>query len=187
MIVAAIRQTADWLAHASTGVNALLASVPKDVTDTVPANVTIYDETRDAWVARGQVNRTKTGTGPLLLVRGPDELEVPIFGTQGDGGASPCEVRVLFIRRAPAASVESDDAMRDVYQTLRACARSLALQYDTQEAAPARNSVDLHRPTLRVLRGTVPLDPSKPDGELITGALSITYPAVDPWAMASTS
>jgi hypothetical protein len=187
MIVAAIRQTADWLADGTTGVNALLAAVPKDVTDTAPPTVTIYDETRDAWVARGAVPRAKTGNGPLLLLRGPDEAELPIFGTQGDAGAVPVEVRVLYLRRALAATVDSDDAVRDVYQTFRAIARSLALQYDTQEAAPARNSVDLYRPTLRVLRGLAPLDPNKPDGELITGALAITFPAVDPWAMAAIS
>ncbi len=187
MIVAAIRQTADWLSHATTGVNALRANVPRDTGEAAPGAVTIYDETREAWVARGQVPRAKTGTGALLLVRGPDELEVPLFGGEPSGGFTDCEVRVLYVRRALAASVESDDAVRDVYQTLRVCARSLALQYTTQVAAPARNGVDLHRPAVRLLRGVVPLDPAAPDGELVVGALSITYPAVDPWAMAAIS
>lgn len=179
MIAAAVRQVADWLGDATTGVNALLATVPKDVADAVPANVTIYDETREPWVARGTVPRTKTGTGPLLLVRGPDAVELPVFS-----GYTPCEVQVLYVRRAPAATVESDDAVRDVYQTMRAIARSIALQYDTQEANPTRMSVGLDRPTLEFRRQTAPL---APDGELITGVMSLTFPAIDPWAMAAIS
>lgn len=185
MIVPAVRLTADALAHLTTGVNALLAAVPRDVGDAAPGDVTVYDETRDAWVARGTVPRTKTGNGALLLVRGPDDLDLPLFGSQGDGGWTPCEVRVLHIRRALAASVESDDAVRDMYQVFRACARVIALLFDSQSDLLVRNSVHLNRPSLRMLRGVAPLDPNKPDGELITGALAITYPAVDPWAMAS--
>lgn len=186
MIAAAVRQVADWLGDATTGVNALRASVPGDSGEAAPAAVTIYDETREPWVARGTVPREKTGTGPLLLVRGPDEAGVPIFGSQG-GGYAECEVLVCYVRRAPAAgstAVESDDAVRDVYQTVRIIARSIALQYDTQEANPSRMSVGLDRPTLRFLRQSAPL---APDGELITGMLAITFPAVDPWAMAAIS
>lgn len=186
MIAAAVRQVADWLAHASTGVNALLASVPGDGGDSAPASVTIYDETREPWVARGIVPRAKTGTGPLLLVRGPDELAVPLFPTQENAGYADCEVLVVYVRRAPAASVESDDAVRDVYQTFRAIARSIALQYTTQTASPTRMSVGLDRPTLRFLRQGGPLDPGQPDGELMIGMCAITFPAVDPWAMAAT-
>lgn len=190
MKVAAIRQTADWLAHVVTGVNALLATVPRDVGEAAPPNVTVYDETRDDWVARGTVPRKKTGNGPLLLVRGPEEVQLPIFGTQEAGGYTPIDVLVLYIRRAAAAgasAVESDAAVRDVYQTSRAIARSIALQYTTQQANPSRMSVGLDRPTLRFLRQGGPLDPQQPDGELITGIVSITYPAVDPWAMAAIS
>lgn len=187
MIAAAVRQVADWLGDGTTGVNALLASIPKDVGDTAPASVTIYDETREPWVARGTVPRAKTGTGPLLLVRAGDEVELPIFPTQGSGGYASCEVVVCYVRRAPATgttAVESDDAVRDVYQTMRAVARSLALQYDTQEANPSRQSVCLDRPTVRFLRQSASL---APDGEVITGMCSITFPAVDPWAMATIS
>jgi hypothetical protein len=115
----------------------------------------------------------------LLLVRGPDAVEVPVFS-----GFAPCEVQVCYVRRAPAATVESDDAVRDVYQTMRAIARSIALQYDTQEANPTRMSVGLDRPTLEIRRQTAPL---APDGELITGVMSLTFPAIDPWAMAAIS
>jgi hypothetical protein len=187
VIAAAVRQVADWLADGVTGVNALRLSVPMDNGETAPAAVTIYDETREPWVARGTVPRAKTGTGPLLLVRGPDELAVPIFGTQGNGGYADCEVLVCYVRRAPAAgstAVESDDAVRDVYQTMRIIARAIALQYTEQEANPSRQSVSLDRPTVRFLRQTAPLSP---DGELITGMLSLTFPANDPWAMAAIS
>lgn len=184
MIAAAVRQTADWLADATTGVNAIRSTVPRDGGEPAPAAVTIYDETREPWIARRQVPRKKTGSGPLLLVAGPDEVEVPIFGSQGDQGFAPCEVMVAYVRRAPIATEESDDVVRDVYQTLRIAARSLALQYTEQEANPTRMSVGLDRPTVKILRTA---EPFGDDGEVISGLLSITYPAIDPWAMAAIS
>lgn len=182
MNVAAVRQTADWLADATTGVNALLASVPRDVGDPAPPDVTIYDETTAPWVARLSVPRGKTGNGPLLLVRGGDEVLLPLFGDQGDGGWTAFEVLVAYVRRAPVETVESDDAVRDCLQTLRAAARSIALQYQTQEAAPRRTHVDLARPTLRLVR-----DNSRVEDELIYAMLAITFPAADSWAMAATA
>lgn len=190
MITPVVRQVADWLGDATTGVNALRTSVPMDNGETAPAAVTIYDETRDPWVARGSVPRTKTGPGPLLLVRGPDRLVIPIFGDQEAAGYAECQALVLYVRRATAAgaaAVESDDAVRDIYQTMRIIARSIALRYATRAANPTRMSVGLDRPTLEFLREGGPLTPDATDGEMITGTLSITFPAIDPWAMAAIS
>jgi hypothetical protein len=186
VIVAAVRQVADWLADLTTGVNALLASVPKDVGDPAPPNVTIYDETRDAWVAVGVVNRAAGNAGPLLLIRGGDGQELPLFPTQGDGGYVPCEVLIAYVRRAivnQATPVPTDDAVRDALQTMRAVARSLALQYTAQQANPRRTQVDLDRPSIRLDRSQEKLGES----ELILMSLSVTLPALDSWSMGVTS
>jgi hypothetical protein len=186
VIVAAVRQVAAWLADGTTGVNALLASVPKDVGDPTPPSVTIYDETTAGWVAGGTIPRGKTGNVPLLLVRGPDVQPIPIFPTQGENGYAPCQVLVAYVRRAPVnqlTPVERDDAVRDALQTMRAVARSIALQYDTPEANPRRTHVDLDRPSRQLARSQEELA----GDELILFTLSITFPALDTWSMASTA
>lgn len=188
MIVPAVRQTADWLRDATSGVNALRGSVPRDVGEAAPAAVTVYDEMTDEWVARGAVPRAKTGAGPLLLVRGPDELDVPLFPTQGQNGGplTTCSVWLLYVRRvdvAGSAAVASDDVVRDAFQTLRIAARAIASQWTEQEAMPARNGVDFDRPTFTILRQSAELS----DTETVVGVARIDYPAVDAWAMAASA
>lgn len=182
MIVDGVRQTAVWLADATTGVNALRSSVPRDSGEAAPPAVSIYDETRSAWVARGVVPRGKTGSGALILVRGADETDVPLFPGEG-GGFTPLGVRIAYVRRADVSLVESDDAVRDALQTLRICARSIASQWLSQQAMPTRNQVDFDRPLFKIVRSAEELA----GDDLILAEAHITYPAVDTWAMAATS
>lgn len=183
MIVAAVRELADWLSAAPAGVNAQLATVPRDVGDPVPPSVTVHDETRESWVARGVVPRGSLGNGPLLIIRGPDDLQLPLWTDQGSGGFTPLELRVGYVRRAAQASVDTDDALRDCYQTLRAAARVIALKYQTPLTGVTRTQVTLDRPTVQLLRAVEALEGE----ELILAQLAVSFPAVDPWAMATTS
>lgn len=49
----AVRIVADWLEGVTNGVNACAAAVPRIGADEAPPSLTVYDETQDAWVARG--------------------------------------------------------------------------------------------------------------------------------------
>lgn len=181
MIVAAVRQTADWLGDATHGVNALLASVPGDVGDTAPPNVTIYDATRQDWVARGVIPRGDTGNVPLLLVRGPDEAEIPLWAGTDGGGWGDVEVRIAYVRR-PGVTRASDDVLTQAYQTLRAAARSLQAQFQTMQAGPTRQGVLFERPRLRFLADQETLA----GNETILASLAVTFGAFDPWVLGAT-
>lgn len=59
MIVATVRMLADFLNDPTFGVNATIPTVTRDGTDSIPPNVVgIYDATRDARVAVGQLPTT---------------------------------------------------------------------------------------------------------------------------------
>ena len=55
MLTTAVRIVADWLASATTGINATLYGTPRDPDVGVPGFVTVYDETRHPEVARAQI------------------------------------------------------------------------------------------------------------------------------------
>jgi hypothetical protein len=179
VIVAAVRQVADWLVNGSSGVNAQLATVPGDSADVIPPLVTIWDATRFEWVAQGRVLRDLTGSGPLLLVRGPTELEIPLFAGQQGGGWAPVDVIVAYVHR-PTVEEPSEYVLRDAYQTLRAAARAIALQFPTMQASQERARVAFERPTVRFSAEQEQLD-----GEVLLASLTITLPAFDEWALGS--
>ncbi len=180
MIVAAVRQCADWLTDATNGVNVQLASVPGDSSDVPPPLVTVWDATRFEWVSRGVVPRDRTGALPILLVRGPNAAELKAWAGASDGGWSECQVLIDYVRR-PSLSSDSDYVMTHAYQTLRAVARALQAQYQTAEIR-TRNGVDLQRPTIAFTA-----EQEKLAGEeVVLAGLTITFSAFDPWVMGAT-
>lgn len=70
---AAVRIVADWLEGATNGLNACAAAVPRIGSDEAPPSVTIYDETQDAWVARGlapdAADATASISYPMCVVK----------------------------------------------------------------------------------------------------------------------
>jgi hypothetical protein len=180
MIVAATRQVADWLVHPTTGVNAQLASAPRDPSDTTPPLVTVWEATRFEWVARGEIPRDKIGDGPLLLVRGPDAAELPIALTQGDGGLAPIDVLVAYVVRDRVEQY-TDFALAHAYETIRAIARALQAVFNTTGTRQVRMGVELERPTLRFSAEQIPL--TEAGGDLILAGVTITIPARDTWAL----
>lgn len=178
MIVAAVRQVADWLVDASTGVNAQLASVPGDDADAKPPLVTVWDATRFEWVARGNVLRDKTGAGPLLLVRGPDQAELPTWAGDEAGGWASVDVRVAYVRR-PTVDQPSDYVLRDAYQTLRAAVRALQAPFQDMSATNERMAVEFARPTI-----VFDAQQEEMSGkETILASLLVTLPAFDQWSL----
>lgn len=180
-VVAAVRQLADWLVVASTGVNAQLASVPKDPTDPTPAPVTVYDSTRFAWVARGTVPRDKTGSGPLLLVTGPEEAEVPIWAGAPNGAWGDIECLISYVQR-PLVTVDTDFSLTDALQTLRAAARAIQAQFQTMQEGPERMGATLERPRVRLILSNEKLE----GNEVIVAMLAVTFSVADPWVAGAT-
>lgn len=186
MIVAAVRFIADTLVAASTGVNAQLAALPIEagagVPDTIPPPVLVYDSTRFSWVARGVVPRAETGATPLLLVRGPDEAEIPLWAGEA-GGWTPINIRVGYVGRPAESVTPSDAALFHAYETARAAARCLAVKFETMQSGPERNRVSFERPTVTFLAEQEELAGK----EIILAQLNISLPSFDRWALGASS
>lgn len=180
MIVSAVRQIADWLADAATGVNTQLAALPLEAVDSPPPLVTVWDATRFDWVARGVVPRDRTGKLPLLLVHVPSEQELSAWAGDPQGGARSLTVLVDYVRR-PQLEPDSDYLVSHAMQTLRACARALQAPFTSVDTR-TRTGVDLGRPSFRILAAQEKLAGE----ETIVATLEVTLLAFDPWVMGAT-
>lgn len=178
MIIPAIRQVADWLVDADTGVNKQLATVPGDPGEPVPNLVTVWDASRFPWAATGEVPRELTNAGPLLLVSGPEDAEFPTWPGDDRGGWTDIEVLVAFVAR-PGIDVPPEYKLRDAYQTLRAAVRALQAPFQTMQSGPTRASVEFARPVVRFSSAQVPLVGS----EMMLAGLTVILPAFDAWAL----
>lgn len=140
---------ADWLRDATYGVNAILATIPRDGGDALPPSVTICDEVRDAWCARKQIAEEKVLAGqPIVGVFQNGDSTYPFARMQrGINGAGLLEgdaaFVILYMQR------ESDSAKAAGYAryTLRAVLQSLLLMFDPKSpAVRERNGASLVTP-----------------------------------------
>lgn len=138
MILDTVRMVADWLNDATYGVNAVLAAVDLDGTDSAPAGTyTIQDETRDDDAA---INRD--GTPPLIRVTSGDlrSLDGQSATYTHDADIST-EITIVRDATSPAAVV------RDCYYTARAVAKSVESLFGTSATAATarvRNGVQAY-------------------------------------------
>jgi hypothetical protein len=186
--VAAELLVARRLAHETKGVNAMLAELPMDTSDgdrPAPADVTIYNEIEDNWVARGTVPRKKTGNGPLVLVRrAPTEQESVSLGMAEVDSADQPHIGVLIehIERKENAGDDTDgvaSGARDSIDTMRCCERCLHVWF--AETTPAEREFA----GARVLDGGpvvhVPLQ-TKLGSDYCSAGLVLTLRTTDRWA-----
>ena len=137
------------------GVNALLASTPRDAGDSAPSSVTVLDETRSSEVARGDLPLTL----PALLVTSKEvsALDGEVMTYTRDG------VIEVVIRYA-AQKTDTKVALQDASYTLRAALRSLRL---FNAATHSRNSIDVYSClSLRLVAMWTPVESA-----VVTGAI----------------
>ena len=165
-----VRIVSDWLENGTNGVNALLPSVPRDGGDPQPANVLVYDETRDNRPARGRLPDADTDL-PALVV-GMRTL------TQGreivtDDGYLDAELVIQYAAK----NVDAYKAKRDGYTVLRAASWSLRRlrRSDLTVAGRTRNQVTL------ITVEPVRFEPwfERVDDTLIVGTLAVPVTARD--------
>lgn len=157
-----VRILAAWLAHATLGVNAKLATVPRDGGDPLPTSVTIVDETTNGSLARGRLPETPR---PILTVEiyRWDALEpVPSQGVLRD-------FDVTLLIRFGDTEAQSETGKRDAHYTMRAVQMSLAeLWKESNSASRTRNNVQLYDCT-RITPLT--LYAETPNAEIVGGHL----------------
>lgn len=154
MRLEAVRIVADWLLHATKGVNAYIPSVPKDAadpavpllsawTDPVTAQVqalAVFDETRHAWAANRLADPPAT---PCLSVLSQGRLLVEGEPTP-DGQIRRTTTGVQVAIRYLTADADLARAVANGDYVLRAVQRSLReLSKNAEEASRKRNGVML--------------------------------------------
>lgn len=169
MLLETSRILADWLDDGTYGVNAKLPAVTLDGTDSVPANVTVVDETRDDDVALGRL----PGTLPCVAVsvqevEYADPLQPHVTG-QVSG-------KVTVLIRYGQRVVDSGTGLSDASYTLRAVMMSLR-ELHTNEQAAARTRGDVVLISCDDVR-QVPLTQEVGDA-WVTGAVRATYTMYD--------
>jgi hypothetical protein len=181
MIDEVIRTYAAFLADPVTGVNALCATVPRDVAEAAPPAVTIVDETVAAWVAREMIPAEKLTTACTIL------LSHGVFANGDDARSS------LFIERSRPSphvpllfrivrkGIDTKAVLHQSRQILRCVKRAIAVHYDspTTSRTPALHQVNIDPPGELVEPGPY----VQPDGDLVVLPLLIAIPALDTWAL----
>lgn len=160
MIGDVVRLVADWLEGGTYGVGAMLANVPRDGGDALPATPTIVEETTDNRLGRGRLPET----GYPFLAVSAEPSSVMDQDVVTDDGYFATAVRIDYLAK----DVDQDDAKRDGGYVLRAVCWSLRhlMRQDANAAGRLRNSIAL----IRV--GPITLDPwqeSMDDGTIIGG------------------
>lgn len=133
----AVRLVADWLEDGTNGVNALLASVPRDGADPLPTSVTVNDETRDNRIARGRVPESGL---PVVVVLSQAATVLDQSVVTDDGFFA-----VDLVIQYAAKDLDAYEAKRDGNYVLRAVMWSLRRlrRTDANAAARVRNQVAL--------------------------------------------
>jgi hypothetical protein len=118
MILETIRLLAAALADGTTGINAQLATVPRDSGDPQPPNVTVVEETTSPWAARGVNPQEITTPYAVVSQAGPLVMEGEAVATYRKGRLSVA-VEILSPKSASA------EATRALLYTARAVQRAV--------------------------------------------------------------
>jgi hypothetical protein len=171
VIVPVLRHVADRLGHATTGYNALRASVPKDAGDAAPPAARVLTAADQPLYALGPINAESLADGPALLVTH--------HSTQPPADLYGRWHVTIAIRYT--ATVTATFA-RDAYQALWVVQRSLVAPVVNASMASEtakRNGVDIFPPSPPVIAEP----PAEGAADAYVPALLVTYPCTSPWSL----
>lgn len=132
-----IRMPAAWWQHATKGVNAKLATVPRG-TDPLPPNVNFADATTDGDVARGTLPEKNRPILTTEIHSWPRMMPVPSQGVLRD-------FQVIILVRYGDHDAKTQEGLRDAHYVLRAVLMSLSeLMKGENEASRTLNNVQLY-------------------------------------------
>lgn len=170
-----IRTVKDWLAgdlldfaSVNQGVNAQLATVPRDAGDPVPENVAQFgDVTRDDWAARSEIPMNSPAI--VVLAGTPAEVDGEVKpGPPGVRDARNLGVVIRYLRR----DANTAKAMQDAAYTVRAIIKSLREMVRSANYTVIRRNNIAIRAQLTLVWG----HPSEWEGASATlGAVLATY------------
>lgn len=177
---AAVRIVADWLEGATNGLNACAAAVPRLGSDEAPPSVTVYDETQDAWVARGlspdAADATAGITFPMCVVK---LLSGSWEGGKGQAYESGrlADGTVQVVCEIVQEVADTIDGVTDGMYLMRGLRGSLALLDNApQTDRDAANATIVLHPSTRMEQRKMAVERGD---KLIADALIVTYPVFE--------
>lgn len=161
MILELDRIVADWLADATHGVNALLASTPLDTGDSTPASIALVtDETRNGDAARGLLPASR----PCIVVSCDviDHLEGQVMVVDRDG-------QVKLRVRIGLDNATTEGAVRDLSYYLRTVIRSLNRLFDADANDAVRTRNDIYLETCLEMKSAIAWSATQGETPTVTG------------------
>lgn len=142
MKIETCRIIADWLEHATYGVNAMLDTVPLAGADVVPDDVTVFNAADDKMAALRQIPTDATELPALVVMLEPSAIEQAFPANQ----PFPPDAQVDVLIRYEAKDSTTQKAVRDESYTTRAIWRSIGQLMNTSagNTARSRNSIQLY-------------------------------------------
>jgi hypothetical protein len=173
LIVDAIAQVVAWMTDATTGVNAIRTTVPGEASTAIPS-VTWYDSNTHAWAARGTIERDQMTTAWIGVVSRLGDVALSAQ-PQHHRPSPPVPVLIRFAARDTATHTE----VKIGEQLVRCATRAIAAVWWSNNLADVtRNGVLFEPPTLRALDIW-----QQPGDDAVVGALLVSLPALDAWAL----
>lgn len=170
---------AEQLRHATLGYNALRTLVPRDLGTDPPPAALIADSVTASWVRRNVIDRARLSEGPIILVNNLGDADTSTDAKQ-DAEKAEWDVGI----RIAVANTREDSTYRELGvwcdMAFRVVKRSLSLLWpDAGVQMPVqRNQINLWQPRIRFL-GTSDAQ----DDCVIIGALIVSWPFIDTWAL----
>lgn len=175
-----IGQLLSFLNDPTTGVNALIPALPLVAGETAPSAVRIIDELTDNRVARIDVDASLVKDGPVLLVMQGAPVEHAMFAEQ----SRPAAKVEIGLKWAKSAS-STKDGIHEGRQIMRCAKRAIAVRFESPNVgrlAPF-NQVQVDPPG--PWRDLLPFTQS--EDNLVIVCATISFPALDTWALGITS
>lgn len=171
MMVELVQQVTEWLRDPTTGIAALLPTMPKPGGEVTPVAPTIYDETERDDVAGEFIPAELVAGGAVLLVTGESATsDGPEFVT-----AASCGVLIRYASRTGGRA-----GVLHARRVMRAVHRSLLLAIPSEMSPPVvRSSVAITRPE-RIEEASIL---RAPDDQLVVAGVRVTFAVIDHWAI----
>lgn len=168
--VQATRLLSDWLDGAS-GINAKLAIIPRDGTDAQPANLTVYDETRNTDTALGRLPIDGLRPCAQVAVLGETIGDLPqmVVPTR--------DYRVTFGIRLALTNDQSHEGSRDLGYYEKATVESLLALHQSSDASRTRGALYLEAPIDEAWR--VSAVQAIENDETVTSLITVRYQVRD--------
>lgn len=137
MMTEGVRIMADWLDHATYGINAFLPGIPRETGLAQPSNLTVLDSTRNSVVARGEVPPNTTAAALVT------PADTPFNQRNPTSNPFPADLFVDVMVRFAVRNPNTENAWNATSVYTRAMWKSIRALMHTADGLTARTRSDV--------------------------------------------